>query len=61
MVIGMSIGPVLAAIYLQSRQVFMKTIISGRGYSSDAYNLVFMTAALLSVILIAFSVFLKWW
>ena len=61
--IGMSIGPVLAAMYLQSHQVFMKTIISGRGYSSfpssDAYNLVFMTAALLSVILMVFSVFLK--
>jgi MFS family permease len=56
--IGMSIGPVLAAMYLQSHQVF----IFGRGYSfpsSDAYNLVFMTAALLSVILIVFSVFLK--
>jgi Major Facilitator Superfamily len=60
--IGMSIGPVVAAIYLQSHQVFLKTIISGRGYSfpsSDAYNLVFMTAALLSIILMVFSIFLK--
>jgi MFS family permease len=60
--IGMSIGPVVAAIYLQSHQVFLKTIISGRGYSfpsSDAYNLVFITAALLSIILVVFSIFLK--
>jgi MFS family permease len=60
--IGMSIGPVVAAIYLQSHQVFMKTILSGIGYSfpsSDAYNLVFMTAALLSIILMVFSIFLK--
>jgi MFS family permease len=60
--IGMSIGPVVAAIYLQSHQVFIKTIPSGMGYSfpsSDAYNLVFMTAALLSIILMVFSIFLK--
>jgi MFS family permease len=58
--IGMSIGPVIAGIYLQSNTaVFLKDGVAALFPSAEAYNLVFLTAALASIIFIILAIFLK--
>jgi MFS family permease len=58
--IGMSIGPVIAGIYLQSNTaVFLKDGVAALFPSAEAYNLIFLTAALASIIFIVLAIFLK--
>ena len=58
--IGMSIGPVIAGIYLQlNTTVFLKDGVAALFPSAEAYNLVFLTAALASIIFIVLAIFLK--
>ena len=58
--IGMSIGPVIAGIYLQlNTAVFLKDGVAALFPSAEAYNLVFLTAALASIIFIVLAIFLK--
>ena len=56
--IGSSVGPVIAGIYLQANQVFVESI-SASFPSPESYNLIFLTAALISVSSIAFAILLN--
>ena len=59
--IGASVGPVIAGIYLQANQVFVESdtdSISASFPSPESYNLIFLTAALISVSSIAFAILL---
>jgi MFS family permease len=51
-IMGSSIGPAIAAIYMQQNQVFVKGIV-GTFPSSMAYTLIFLTAAIVSIVSIA--------
>jgi hypothetical protein len=56
--IGASVGPVIAGIYLQADQVFVESqtaSISASFPSLESYNLIFLTAALISVSSVAFA------
>jgi MFS family permease len=60
--IGASVGPVIAGIYLQADQVFVESDtdgISASFPSLESYNLIFLTAALISVSSIAFAILLN--
>jgi MFS family permease len=60
--IGSSVGPVIAGIYLQANQVFVESEIDGISASFPSpvsYNLIFLTAALISVSSIAFAILLN--
>lgn len=68
-IVGSSIGPALAAVYLQSYQYKVANII-GPGNASqlqhqvafpnaEAYNLIFLTAAILSLVSISLALFLR--
>lgn len=60
--IGASVGPVIAGIYLQADQVFVESetdSISASFPSLESYNLIFLTAALISVSSIAFAILLN--
>jgi MFS family permease len=57
-ILGSSIGPAIAAIYMQQNQVFVKGII-GTFPSSIAYNLIFLTAAIVSIVSIALVMITK--
>ncbi|MFZ0741753.1 MAG: MFS transporter [Nitrososphaeraceae archaeon] len=60
--IGSSVGPVIAGIYLQANQVFVESEVDGISASfpsPESYNLIFLTAALISVSSIAFAIFLS--
>jgi MFS family permease len=61
---GMAIGPVIAGLYMQTHKILLNSnTISGSALSSypspEAYNLIFLTAVLLSILFIVFSVLLK--
>jgi len=56
--IGSSIGPAIAAIYMQTYQEIIKGV-SGSFPSIISYNLIFLTAALISTISIAFVMVLQ--
>jgi MFS family permease len=56
--LGMAIGPAIAGMYMQKHQVYVDGII-GSFPSSESYNMVFLTAAILSIVSISFSVILK--
>jgi MFS family permease len=56
--LGMAIGPAIAGMYMQRHQVYVDGI-SGSFPSSESYNMVFLTAAILSIVSISFSVILK--
>ena len=59
--IGASVGPVIAGIYLQADQVLVESetdSISASFPSLESYNLIFLTAALISVSSIAFAILL---
>jgi hypothetical protein len=56
------VGPVIAGIYLQANQVFVESEIDGISASfpsSESYNIIFLTAALISVSSIAFAILLN--
>jgi MFS family permease len=61
--VGSSIGPAIAGIYMQTHQELAKGISSvdrvGSFPSPVAYNLIFVTAALISTISIALAIILK--
>jgi MFS family permease len=59
--IGSSIGPAIAGIYMQTHQEIAKGISTGVGSfpSPVAYNLIFLTAALISTISIVLAIILK--
>lgn len=55
--IGGSVGPAVAGIYMQTNQVLIKGF--GSYPSPDSYNLIFLTIALASLIPIALSIYIK--
>jgi hypothetical protein len=55
--VGGSVGPAIAGIYMQANQVFMNGV--GSYPSFDSYNLIFLTIALASLIPIALSIFIR--
>lgn len=61
--IGMSIGPVVGAMYMQSHQVHMDGISNSSSISSypssEAYYLIFLTAAIASLFFIVLAIILK--
>jgi MFS family permease len=59
--IGMAIGPAIAGLYMQSHQIYISTIagLSLSYPSAESYNLIFLTAALISLISIGLALFLK--
>ena len=54
-IIGSSIGPALAAMYMQSYQ-YVVNIGTTQHYfpAAEAYNLVFLTAAILSIVCVGY-------
>ena len=57
--IGSSIGPAIAAIYMQTHQEFVKGVGSGSFPSPVSYDLIFLTAALISAISIILVTILR--
>ncbi len=57
--IGSSIGPAIAAIYMQTHQKLVQGVGSGSFPSPVSYNLIFLTAALISVISVLIVMILK--
>ena len=57
--IGSSIGPAIAGIYMQTHQEIVKGVTGGSFPSRISYNLIFLTAALISAISIALVLILK--
>ena len=57
--IGSSIGPAIAGIYMQSHQELVKGVTPGSFPSEISYNLIFLTAALISVISITLVIILR--
>ena len=55
----MAIGQAIAGMYMQKDQVSVDGGISGSFPSSESYDMVFLTAAILSIVSISFSVILK--
>ena len=59
-IIGSSIGPALAAMYMQSYQYVVKIGTAQHSFpTAEAYNLIFLTAAILSIVSIVLAIFLK--
>ena len=56
--VGASIGPAIAGMYMQANQVFVKGVI-GSFPSPESYNLIFFTVALTSLVPIGLSIFIK--
>lgn len=58
--IGMAIGPAIAGLYMQSHQISVSTVAGLPSYpSAEAYNLIFLTAWVISLISIGLALFLK--
>ena len=60
--IGSSVGPVIAGIYMQANQIFVESetgSISASFPSPESFNLIFLTAALISVSSVAFAILLN--
>ncbi|HET7148201.1 MAG TPA: MFS transporter, partial [Candidatus Nitrosopolaris sp.] len=57
--IGSSIGPAIAAIYMQTHQELAKGVGNGSFPSPVSYNLIFLTAALISIISVSIVMILK--
>ena len=57
--IGSSIGPAIAAIYMQTHQELVKGVITGSFPSPISYNLIFLTATLISAISIVLVIILS--
>jgi MFS family permease len=59
-IIGSSIGPALAAMYMQSYQYVVNIGTTQHSFpTAEAYNMVFLTAAILSIVSIVLAIFLK--
>jgi len=56
--IGGSVGPAVAGIYMQANQVFVNDVI-GSFPSPDSYNLIFFTIALTSLVPVVLSIFIR--
>ena len=56
---GRSIGPAIAAIYMQTHQELVKGVITGSFPSPISYNLIFLTATLISAISIVLVIILR--
>jgi MFS family permease len=56
--IGSSIGPAVAGIFMQTNQAIVKGVV-GSFPSPDSYNMIFLTLALISVIPVVLAIFLK--
>ncbi|MGA8843792.1 MAG: MFS transporter [Nitrososphaeraceae archaeon] len=56
--IGGSVGPAIAGIYMQSNQVVIKGV-NGSFPSSESYSLIFLTIVLISFVPILFAFFLR--
>ena len=58
--IGMAIGPAIAGVYMQSHQITVGTIAGLSSYpSAESYNLIFLTAWVISLISIGLALYLK--
>jgi MFS family permease len=60
--IGSSVGPVIAGIYLQANQIIVESetgSISASFPSPESFNLIFLTAALISISSVAFAILLN--
>jgi MFS family permease len=58
--IGMAMGPTIAGLYMQTQQVSgSNAIVSGSFPSPGAYNMIFLTAAIISLASIGLALFLK--
>jgi MFS family permease len=56
--IGGSVGPAVAGIFMQTNQVFIKDL-AGSFPSADSYNLIFLTIALMSLVPVVLAIFMK--
>jgi hypothetical protein len=56
--VGGSIGPAFAGIYMQTHQAMVKGV-SGSFPSSESYNLIFLSLALASLIPLVLAVFVR--
>jgi MFS family permease len=56
--VGASVGPAVAGIYMEANQVFVKGVI-GSFPSPESYNLIFFTIALISLVPVGLSIFIK--
>lgn len=58
--VGMAIGPAVAGVYMQSHQIYVSTVVGLSSYpSAESYNLIFLTAGVISLISIGLALFLK--
>jgi len=58
--IGMAIGPAIAGVYMQSHQISVGTIAGLFSYpSAESYNLIFLTAWVISLISIGLALYLR--
>jgi MFS family permease len=58
--IGMAMGPTIAGLYMQTQQVSVSNaVVSGYFPSPGAYNMIFLTAAIISLASIGLALFLK--
>src|SRR5437867_2348253 len=58
--IGMAMGPTIAGLYMQTQQVSVSNaIVTGSFPSPEAYNMIFLTAAIISLASIGLALFLK--
>jgi fucose permease len=56
--VGGSLGPAFAGIYMQTHQAIVKGV-AGSFPSPDSYNLIFLSLALISLIPVALAVFIR--
>jgi MFS family permease len=56
--IGGSVGPAVAGIFMQTNQVFIKEL-AGSFPSADSYNLIFLTIALMSFVPVVLAIFMR--
>ncbi|MGH9985995.1 MAG: MFS transporter, partial [Nitrososphaeraceae archaeon] len=57
--VGSSIGPAVAGMYLQANQTSLVGDVAGSFPSSNSYILIFLTLALISMVPVALSTFIK--
>ncbi len=58
--VGMAIWPAIAGVYMQSHQISVSTVVGLSSYpSAESYNLIFLTAGVISLISIGLALFLK--
>ena len=59
--IGMAMGPTIAGLYMQTQQVSVSNAIVSGSFliAREAYNMIFLTAAIISLTSIGLTIFLK--